>query len=341
MRAYDRLSRLIEGDYVETVEGLHFAVKGLYHPDGLVIAYLRYTPDSNGDRERDSHRYRRVYDLDETDELLRKRYPQYLNQISSKGLTLQSVPLERVYRVYYPREHLITLIEKPETRLKETVAKFASALSRESVVSFDELGVSGSILVDLAKPTSDVDLVVYGVDAGRKVYDALLRLRESQEWINSYDYETVREVMRSRWSDTGLDLEKLCAIEARKVLHGIVEGRDYFVRLVRNPGEFERELASRPIKKVALRATIIGAEDSIFTPCTYRVEGCSYLAPSNLPEVAELISYRGKFTEQVGEGNTVEVRGTLEEVIYQNHTIYRVMLGSRGDYLVPIHILDQ
>jgi predicted nucleotidyltransferase len=341
MGAYSQLTGLIEGDYVETLEGFLFAVKGLHHPERLVIAYLRYIPDVNGDREGNSRRYRRIYDLDETDEFLRKRYPQYLNKIGSKGITLQSVPLDRVSRVFSPREHLRNLIDTPKSKLEKAVVRFVYALASESGVPLDDFGVSGSILIGLTGPLSDIDLIVYGVDNGCMVYDALLRLRESQEWIRSYDNETVKGVVRSRWGDTGLDMERLCDIEAGKVLHGLVEDRDYFVRLVRKHEEFEREVSSRPLGKFTLNATVVDAKQSIFTPCMYRVEDCSYLALAQMPEVSELVSYRGKFTEQVGEGDLVEAQGTIEEVVYLDRTVYRMMLGGRGDYLVPMHILDR
>lgn len=341
MVARDRRTGLVEGDYVETVEGLLFTVKGLHHPEGLVIAYLRYVPDPNGDRSWGSHRYRRVYDIDESNEFLRKWYPQYVNYVKAKGLALQSVPFRLVSRVYSPRERLKAIIGKPETVLEKTVDRFASALSSESGVPIDHIGVSGSVLINLAKPTSDVDLIVYGIDAGKRVYEALRELRESREWIRPYDSETVRSVVRSRWGDTGLDVRRLCDIEARKVLHGLVEGRDFFIRLVRAPEEFERAISSRPLGKAALRVDVIDAEESIFTPCTYHVENCSYLAPSHGPQVAELVSYRGKFTEQVGEGEKVEVRGTVEEVVHSDRTVYRMMLGGRGDYLVPLSVLNR
>ena len=48
------------------------------------------------------------------------------------------------------------------------------------------------------------------------------------------------------------------------------------------------------------------------------------------------MSFRGKFTEQAKEGDVVEARGTLEEVEYSDRAIYRVILGGRGDHLVPI-----
>jgi len=40
--------RAREGDFLETLEGLIFDVKGLLHPDARVIAYLRYLPDPHG-----------------------------------------------------------------------------------------------------------------------------------------------------------------------------------------------------------------------------------------------------------------------------------------------------
>jgi len=335
------LTGLIEGHYVETQEGLLFAVKGLNHPDGLVIAYLRYVPDPGGDRVRDKRRYRRVYGIDETDELLGEEYPHYLNPIESKHLKLQSVPIERIVRVYSPKERMRTILERPESKLEATTAKFVHALSSESGVSNDDFGVSGSVLIGLAREDSDVDLIVYGDEAGRKVYDALKRLGGRCEWVRPYDSETVWKVVGDRWRDTGLDLEKLGPIETRKVLHGLVDGRDFFVRLVRKPTEFEQESQSKPLGRVVIRAEVVDAEESIFTPCSYTVKGCEYVNPDQGPEVIRLVSYRGKFTEQVGNGDIVEARGNLEETAYPDRKIYRVMLGGGGDYLIPLDVLDR
>jgi predicted nucleotidyltransferase len=141
--------------------------------------------------------------------------------------------------------------------------------------------------------------------------------------------------------DQILDLERLGAIEAQKILHGLVDGTDYFVRLVREPGEFEKGISSRPLGKVTLRATVKGSGASIFTPCTYEVDDYAYRGSYDWSEPSELVSFRGKFTEQVGEGDRVEARGTLERVDYGERTVYRVMLGGRGDYLVPITLLNR
>ncbi len=332
---------LIEGDYIETVDGLLFSVKGLNHPRDLVIAYLRYIPDNDGDRMRFGRRYRRVYDLDETDELLLRRFPQYMNSIEEKGLTLQSVPRGHISRVYSPSERLRALMDKPGSELEEVIADFVATLSSESGVPINGFGVSGSVLIGLAGPTSDIDIVVYGLDDGRKVYDALRRLRESNGWVRPYDSETVRGVVKSRWDDTGLDLEKFSHSEVSKLLHGLVCGRDYFIRLVMRRREFEEERASRPLGRAVLRAEIADAGRSIFTPCVYQVRRCTYKSHAPGPAVTQLISYRGKFTEQARDGDTVEARGTVEEVLYRDRAVYRLMMGGKGDYLITARSPDR
>ena len=323
------------------MEGLIFSVKGLHHPEGLVVAYLRYVPDPDGERVRGPRHYRRIYDIEETDEFLRKHHPVYLNPIEGKDLTLQSVPTERISRVYSPTKRLQEIVEIPSSELEESTAEFASALSSDSGVLLSSLGVSGSVLIGLAGPSSDVDIVVYGLDAGRKVYGALSRLREKGTWIRPYDSGSVMGVVSNRWGDTGFDLVKFVPSETRKVLHGRVGDRDYFVRLVPNPLEIEEEVVSRPLERAVLRATVVDSGCSIYTPCTYFVEDCSTQGEGRGPEVTRLVSYRGKFTEQAREGEVVEARGTLEEVEYRDHTTLRLMMGGRGDYLIPAGILDR
>lgn len=335
------LSKPVEGDYVETVEGLLFTVKGLHHPRGLVIAYLRYVPDPEGERRRGDVGYRRVYDLDETDEYLRLNHPLYIKEVEARGINMQAIPVDRISRMYNPRERLAEILKAPRTDLESTISRFASAISSEGGVSLGDMGVSGSVLVGLATTASDVDLIVYGRDSGRRVYEAVRVLRGRESWIRPYDVENVRDVVHNRWGDTGLSLEGLSRLESGKVLHGLVDGRDYFIRLVREPDGSEEGEVSRPLGNVVLRGMVVGADDSIYTPCAYEVEACSLEGGGPDVEGGRLVSFRGKFTEQAAEGDVVEARGTLEEVVSGDLTHYRVMLGRRGDYMVPVSLVDR
>jgi predicted nucleotidyltransferase len=325
----------IEGDYIETAEGLLFTVKGLHNPDGRIIAYLRYLPDAEGARKRGTSRYRRVYDLDATTEYLERNHPEYLCRIESKGILLQSVPVERIKRVYYPELRLRQILSSPQSGLEIEISRFVNAVSNESGVDSKHMGVSGSVLIDLATSSSDLDVIVYGKERGLRAYEGIAALRNRGSYLRPYDADSVSEVVKSRWGDTGLELHKLFPLEERKVLHGLAHERDYFVRLVLRPDEVEADSLSRPLGRVRLRALVTDAVEGIYTPCRYRIETRSIEPPLH-GDVTELFSFRGKFTEQADEGMEVEARGMLEEVVYPDRTVYRVVLGSRGDYLVPV-----
>jgi predicted nucleotidyltransferase len=320
-----------EGDYVRTVEGLFFAVKGGRHPDGLIVAYLRYIPDEGGDRVLDGVRYRRVSDPGETTEYLRLHHPRYLNHVPRLGLTLQTVPLERVERAYDARERLQQVLLGHGHGLEATVRRLVEALSRGSGVPASSFGVSGSLLIGLHREGSDVDLNVYGVEEGRSVYEALRLLRGEGAWVQPYDAETVRVVLQERWGGAGVNLEAMAGLEARKVLHGRVEGRDYFMRLLRPEPD---SAPSAPVGEAVFRARVTDSTYSIFTPCSYKLGEIEPLEPRGLGRVGEAVSYRGKFTEQAAAGDLVEIRGTLERVGGPRGRL-RVVLGGGHDYMLP------
>jgi len=325
----------LEGDYIETVDGLFFAVKGLHHPPGITIAYLRYMPNPKGERVRNGRRYERLYDLEQTEDTLRRNFPQYLNRIEEKNLTLQSVPSKYILKIYHPREKLREIIEKQEGDLQKIIAKLAEALQNKGVPR-KAIGLSGSLLINLARSDSDVDIIVYGMENGRKAYEALRELRDETDWITAYDEKTVASVVRSRWADSGLELNKLSTLEIQKILHGRVDNRDYFFRLLKLPQEVEIEDRSRPLGVVRLTARVTDAEGAIYAPCSYLIEDCEYLDSRGLPIASQLLSYRGKFTEQAEKGDLVEARGTLEEVMIRGERSFRVILGRKGDYMIPL-----
>ena len=324
-----------EGDYIRTVDDLYFAVKGGHHSDELVVAVLRYIPDENGERVKDKKHYSRLYDRDFSTSFLRENYPYYINHIDWLGLKLQSVPTTEIAAVYKPAQKLQHILAKPESKLEKQIVGFVEKLSETSGVSSSSFGVSGSLLIGLENEESDIDLNVYGESEGRRVYDALRMLRSLEDWVSPYDADSMESVLSSRWEDTGLDLDRLNAIECDKVLHGLVYGVDYFIRLVVD----EDKSTSVPIKNVTISATITDASHGIYTPCTYRLENAQILDESQEYDIVELKSHRGKFTEQAKTGDEIQARGTLERVIHKDTVYYRLILGGRGDYLIPASFL--
>lgn len=325
-------SHFSEGDYIRTVDGLFFAVKGGRHSNELVIGVLRYVPDGKGERNYSGKPYRRVYDLESTTKYLKNYNISYINYIEWLGLMLQSVPISSIAEIYKPIERLEKIMTHPESSLEKKVANFVKALSSTSGVSLSSFGISGSLLIGLEMEDSDIDLNVYGELEGRRVYDALKKIRDEETWVFAYNEDSIEQILFSRWGDTGLDLEPFRTIECEKVLHGLVGDVDYFIRLLVD----EYESNSEPICKVNISATVVNTSLAIYTPCIYGVK--EVLIEDEPPDhiITELKSYRGKFTEQVKIGEKIKARGTLEKVNRKNTFIYRLILGEKGDYLIPV-----
>jgi len=328
-------NNLREGDYIETLEHLIFSVKGLFHPEGRTVAYLRYVPDLNGERKRkDGMRFRRVYELRDTTNYLRKYFPKYLYSDEKSNMILQAVPNVLILRTYKPVDGWAGR-ENSQSELAGIAVRFIDTLCKEARVPTHSIGVSGSLLLGLAGPSSDIDLVAYGSQHCLRVYEALRQLRVRGDQILPYDEHSVMIVLKERWQETGLDLGKMAKTEMNKILHGVIDQRGYFIRLVKDwDDENDGTGTFEPLGSAIIRAEIVDDQDSIFTPCSYMIKNCRYLIGSATEPVKELVSFRGKFAEQAKKGDLMEARGKLERVLSKKEGHIRLLLGSPKDYLI-------
>lgn len=332
---------IIEGYYLESTDRLLFAVKGLVHPPQTVVAYLRYAPDPDGERERESIRYRRLYRFEEQEELLREKYPAYLFFDPIFGERLQGVPCERIGQVYDPCLKLAELRrEKDLDDLEEKAVEFADLLGERTRVPEGYIGVSGSVLVGLHTPCSDIDIVVYNSERCRAVHRALRELLDgAADEVRRLNEGELRELYASRSQDTPMGFEDFARLEGRKVIQGKFRECEYFIRFVKEPAELGEGYGDKRYTLLAqaeVEVTVTDTSEAIFTPCSYKVEevrlvGVQHAAP--LP--VEIVSFRGRFCEQAREGERVRVRGKLERVIKKGGKIhYRLLLGGPGDFMV-------
>jgi len=325
---------ILEGDFIETVEKLIFDVKGLVHPPDRVIAYIRYMPDENGDRVREGTRYRKIYSLREREKFLREKYPHYLYRDPVFNTFLQAVPVRYISRVYKPSERLRKMLESSQLdEIEKSALKLALLIKEKAGLALESIGVTGSILVKLHKEDSDIDLVVIGEREGRKVYEAMEELFNENS-VQRYGTEELWRLYEFRSKDTPMSFEDFVKIERRKVLQGLFENKDFYIRLVKKPEEYGEKYGDRiytPLKEARIKARVLNAEDSIFTPCRYVVDVLK--GDSKIEEIA---SYRGRFCEVAKDGEVVEARGKLEKVIDRKRGIYyRLLLGSsREDYMI-------
>ena len=102
-------------DFVVSTDGLFFASTDYIHPEGWAIAFLRYVPDPEGDREKDGIRYSKV-GSDEAYAYLREYHPEYLFKSDVFNAELVGVPYEKIDRIIKPEERLAELFEEKVRR---------------------------------------------------------------------------------------------------------------------------------------------------------------------------------------------------------------------------------
>ncbi len=328
---------VIESHYLETSEGLFFAVKGLVHPPDRFLAILRYAPDPAGERELAGVRYRRLYHFAEQEALLRERYPHYLAFDPVCQAILQSVPRSHIRKVYDPRLRLQDLrAGAGRGPVAESCVAFTALLAREADVAPAAFGVSGSVLIGLHTPASDLDVTVYGAQAGWAVQRALHRLFRANTYpdLRRFDDAGEQSLYAERVADTRMAFADFVAVERRKINQGQFRGRPYFIRFVLTPAENAERYGDylyEPDGRATVRATVTDASGSLFTPCRYLLSEVQVLSGPPAADLREVVSFRGRFCEQAAAGDLVEVSGMIEKVRARGGTWRRLLLGNTAE----------
>jgi len=331
-----RFHDVIESFYIETVEGFFFAVKGLEHPPDRLIAVLRYVPDrEKGDRKKRGIRYRRLYSFGEQESFIKATCPQYQVYDPVFRTKLQSVPRSSVRRIYDPRMRMQELMQAPaKTEIEGDATAFALLLQKESEMIRPGLGITGSLLIGLHTESSDLDIAIFGTQNCMQSFRALKGLLDSGSCseLSRLDVESTRELYGQRVADTHMDYDDFVRLESRKVNQGRFRQRTYFIRFIHEmheTGEGYGDLHYSKIGRANISASIADDGESIFTPCKYGVSGVRSLDGSSLPDLKEIVSFRGRFCEQAREGESIVAAGTLERVqTGQGDVWYRLLLGN-------------
>jgi len=334
---------LSEGFAVETKEGLIFTVKGLLHPPDRVIAYLRYFPDPEGDRKRNDILYRRVYGFEEQQKILESRFPVYLKEDPVLGIRVQAVPRELMRRIYDPCRELKALQSRGTGNLvEEKTIAFARLLMQTGHAPSENIGVSGSVMLGLHNSESDIDLMVYGEMESKRIYQALQRLLDDpSKPVRRPVGKELKKLHDSHKKDTPLSFVDFNRLQLRKANEGYFEETQYFIRFVKRLDQQVEKYGDPSFEflgSATIRARIKDDRDAIFTPCRYVVEEVMVREGKAAPHIREVISFRGRFSDQARTGELVLARGSLERVIPRAAPIYhRLNVGGRpGDYLLSL-----
>ncbi|MEM3066516.1 MAG: nucleotidyltransferase domain-containing protein [Nitrososphaerota archaeon] len=294
---------LIEGSYVETEDRVTFAVKGVSHPPGGIIAVPKYVRAEGSTVK--------LGDFGSSMDFLRKNRPEFLVHDEYLGQEIPLIPLKEISRVYDPIDGKNCL---KEDVISSVALKMVSLLVEKSGIESNAVGITGSILLGLHNEYSDIDIVIYGMRSCLKVYDTLKFMRDNNitECLSG---RALEKVLESR-SDTCMEPMAWTRHEKRKLTNGVFMGRPYTLKLVPLPEEFWDRYGERRFKEIGratIRFRINDASKSIFTPCHYGIRVESVIeGPDISTRISSIVSFRSRFAEQLHDGEDGIASGRLE-----------------------------
>ncbi len=299
-------------DFFETRDGWIFAVADYCHPGGI-RSLLRYVPDEAGERMAHGKRYRKM-DFDPAFEFLKRERPDYVHD-------LHVVPERDVQRFFRPSEELKRVAEQ-DTR----VNKIAKILA-EGGIPLQEMGITGSMLISLHSPSSDIDFVVYGPwwwKAREVVAEA-----KAQGMILDLEEETWKKIYSKRKPEISFD--EFMLHETRKGNRGMINGTYFDLLFTRDWSQIQNQAPGRAVGKRQIEAKVIDAEFAFDSPAILRLDH---------EDVNEIFCYSHTYAGQALPGETVEARGVLEETDCGMRLVVGTTREAKGEWIRSLTLLE-
>jgi predicted nucleotidyltransferase len=300
-------------DFLETAEGLIFAVVEAGVEDGQALGFLRY--------RREDGRWRKV-GTEEANAWLAKRHPEYLFHSPLRDAHLHGVPMSRILRHHQPRRRVRELLEHGARDAVERKALALLDWLDHCGVAAEHVGLTGSLLIRAQRPDSDLDLALYG----REAFDATrAAVREGVK------RGVLQELSEALWRDTFA--RRACSLgeaefrwhEERKFNKAAIDGSKFDIALV---SATPPPPPGRKRGALVLRARVVDDRRAFEQPARYRLDH---------PAITEALSFTHTYVGQAQIGEWVEIAGQVEET----GEGLRIVVGSsreaRGEYIRVLH----
>ncbi|MCF6251133.1 MAG: hypothetical protein L3J75_07685 [Methylococcaceae bacterium] len=307
---------ILAKDFIETSEGLVFAVVESGLEQGKVLCFLRYIKSDN--------QWQKL-NTDQANHFLTENYPQYLYYSSYKQAHCHGVALEGVFRHHSPRTRLKNILADTTTDEVETDLITLCQLYKKNGFDFNHAGVTGSILIGAQKYGSDIDLVFYSREAfnlAREITQKLITQGACSElsdkhWLESFDRRSC-----------DISYSEYLWHEQRKFNKAVINERKFDLTFV---SETPLECALMHYTKlgpVLLKAQVVDDSLAFDYPAEFSIQH---------KNIKSIVSYTATYTGQAKTGEWVEVAGQLEQA---SDGTKRIVVGSSreaiGEYIKVI-----
>lgn len=304
-------------DFVETSEGLIFAVVESGLEQGQVLCFLRYIK---------SEKQWKKLNTEQANQLLTEQYSHYLHYSAIKQAHCHALNLDQVFKYHHPKARIKQLIAAEGSDIVESDCISLCLLFQENGLAIDQIGVTGSILISAQKQSSDIDLVFYSRESFNKARQITQLLIEQgkcsaltePDWLESYDRRCCE-----------LSYSEYVWHEKRKFNKAMINQRKFDLSLVNVAVPVDNQISYKKRDAVVIKVQVTDDALSFDYPAEFSIKH---------PNIDSVVCYTATYTGQAKMGEWIEVAGLVEE---SSDGCQRIVVGSTreagGEYIKVIN----
>lgn len=307
-------------DFIETAEGLCFAVvqHGVEQCGNQekVLCFLRYIK-----RQDIENRNWHKVSTESANAYLERHFPQYLHHSPVVDASLHGVWTGSIIRHHRPRLRLEQIMASPQRDPIEQDLFDLCRLYQGNGLDLSQVGVTGSVLIGVQQPASDIDLVFYD----RTLFHKARLL--TKEFI---EHKLLDELDGNSWHESyarrscALSLESYVWHERRKYNKALINSRKIDLNLVVEP--LDGNIAHyKKCGAIVLQSKITDDFYSFDYPALFAIDN---------DEIGSVVCFTATYTGQGVIGETVEIAGLVEQA---DDGRKRIVVGSSreapGEYI--------
>ena len=302
-------------DFIETAEGLIFAVVGQGLEDGKALCFLRYVREPSG--------WKKVA-TESANIILKQQHPDYLHYSPVLDAHLHAVATERIVKHHQPKHRLQEILQSDRHDAVERDLFRLCELFGQHGMDLSQTGITGSVLVGVQNQGSDIDLVCYGREVFhqcRAITRKLIELGAIQE-LNDQDWQQSYERRLCE-----LSFEEYVWHERRKSNKAVINGRKFDLNFI----DHSTSSKVSPYQKcgtMTLQCQVIDDSRGFDYPAEFKIDH---------QQIDAIVSFTATYTGQAVNGEWVEVSGVLEQ---SEQGVKRIVVGAsreaHGEYIKVI-----
>ena len=307
---------LLSKDFIETPEGLVFAVVMSGTEQNKILCFLRYVKEGN--------RWLKVDTL-QANTLLKQHYPDYLHYSAVLDAHLHAVDISKIHKHHQPRKRLHAILQADSLDVIEADLLTLVRLLTHYNVDLTQVGVTGSLLIGAQKHSSDIDLVFYDRAIFHHCRSILRQLvaenkcqpLHEQDWQASYD----RRACHLSYTDYVWH-------ERRKYNKALINGRKFDLSFI-NEFDAPDETVYQKCGAIIVQARVVDDALAYDYPAAFKIDHA---------DISSVVCFTATYTGQAIKGEMIEIAGQVEQ---SSEGIKRIVVGStreaQGEYIKVIH----